>query len=113
MKVEVGTLVVLSSIYNGYVVMPHLYKVVSSTDKMITATPLNTDGSIINIEKIKNSRNTSIVAILDDIAEFDFYRKLNDEHYAKYTEFQNYSNSKFEQIAQIQKQTKTKFKKPT
>lgn len=79
MDVPVGSLIVIDTIYNHSAVTPRVFKVIHETDKSVEITSLDAEGEPKNLDNTRTIRKTSIVAILNNLEEFEPFKKMNDD----------------------------------
>ena len=106
MEIPVGSIVVIDSYFNHYVVGPYPYEVVRETAKSLELICLNHDGTRRTSEdNTKTLRKSSVVAVLKDITEFEPFKKLNDETSEKYDAYQDAMKKLEAQVKKIKSKT--------
>lgn len=108
--IKVGDIVVIDSIFVDAVVTPRLYRVVRVLSKSVELNPISDNGESINLGALKIVRNTSVVAILNNVDEYKVFAKMNAELKEAYLEYRNRLNSFEKNVKDIKSKTQKALK---
>lgn len=108
MKIPIGSLLVIDSIYIYTAVTPFVFKVVSETEKMVEIVRLDNTGEIVNPDNTRHIRKTSIVAVLNTLEEFAPFNKMNDELKERYEAYSSLMSSVEAQVKKLKNELKLK-----
>lgn len=81
--------------------MPYVFKVVKEGVKTVSITRLDTAGEVVNPDKSKDIRKSSIIAILKSLDDYQHIREMNSELNAAFTTYCNLKHIHGDKIAKM------------